>query len=146
MRYAAGAAVAAVLMLGAASPSRADDKDVIDYRQHIMKTLQEQTAIIGEIVSAAIPADNLPAHAEAIALAAQISLKSFEPKVAGGEAKPDVWAKWDDFSKRMNEFATATRTFADMAKKGASLSEMTSILTQALPCKECHDLYRQEPK
>lgn len=134
----------AVVLLVAAPAARADDKDVIDYRQHIMKTLQEQTAIIGEIVSGAVPGDALPAHAEAIALAAQISLKSFEAKVAGGEAKPDVWTKWPDFSKRMNEFATAARTFSDTAKKGASIAEMTSILTAALPCKECHDLYRQE--
>ncbi len=141
-----GVIIVAALSLGAAGAARAEDKDVIEYRQHIMKTLQEQTAIIGEIVSSAVPADNLTNHAEAIALAAQMSLKSFEAKVPGGESKPDVWAKWPDFSKRMNDFAAATRLFADTAKKGASVSEMTSILTAALPCKECHDTYRQEGK
>lgn len=144
MRHALYASLAAVLAMTAPAAVRADDKDVIEYRQHAMKTLQEQTAIIGEIVSGAVPADNLPAHAEVIALAAQLSAKSFDAKVPGGESKPEVWTKWADFSKRMNEFAAATRVFADTAKKGATLSEMTSILTQALPCKECHDLYRQE--
>lgn len=146
MRHIGATVIVATLFLSVAGTSYADDKDIIEYRQHIMKTLQEQTAIIGEIVSAAVPADNLPAHAEAIALAAQISLKSFEAKVPGGETKPEVWAKWADFSKRMNDFSAATRLFADTAKKGATLAEMTSILTQALPCKECHDLYRQEGK
>lgn len=144
MRYAIYATLAATL---AAAPAAAyDDADVIAYRQQAMKTLQEQTAIIGEIVSGAAPEANLPAHAEAIALAAQISLKSFDAKVPGGEAKPEIWTKWPDFSKRMSEFAAATKVFSDTAKKGATLAEMTSILTQALPCKECHDLYRQEGK
>src|SRR5580698_5327922 len=84
--------------------AQADDKDVIDYREHIMKTLQEQTAEIGMIVSTQIPADNLTAHCEAIALTAKTALKSFEPKVLGGEAKPEVWAKYADFSARMNKF------------------------------------------
>lgn len=144
MRHAGYAIFAAALAAAVPATAWADDKDVIEYRQHIMKTLQEQTAIIGEIVSSAVPADNLPLHAEAIALAAQISLKSFEAKVPGGEAKPEVWTKWADFSKRMNDFAAATRLFSDTAKKGATLADMTSILTQALPCKECHDAYRAE--
>lgn len=138
------AALATVLAVIPMATAWADDKDVVEYRQRTMKTLQEQTAIIGEIVSGAVPADNLPAHAEAIALAAQLSAKSFDAKIPGGEAKPEIWTKWADFSKRMTEFATATRLFADTAKKGATLAEMTSILTQALPCKECHDVYRQE--
>ena len=136
--------MAAVLVLP--SLARAEDKDVVEYRQHIMKTLQEQTAIIGELVSDAIPADNLPQHAEAIALAAKIALKSFEAKVPGGESKPDVWAKWDDFSKRMKAFSAAADKLNDATKKGATLAEVTSMLVEVLPCKECHDLYRQEQK
>lgn len=144
MRQSVYVSLAALMMMSIPAAVWADDKDIIEYRQHAMKTLQEQTAIIGEIVSGAVPADNLPAHAEAIALAAQISAKSFDAKIPGGEAKPEIWTKWADFSKRMTEFTAATRLFADTAKKGATLSEMTSILTQALPCKECHDLYRAE--
>ena len=63
MRHAVYATLAAALAVTAPFAARADDKDVIEYRQHAMKTLQEQTAIIGEIVSGAVPADNLPAHA-----------------------------------------------------------------------------------
>jgi cytochrome c556 len=136
----------AVLSLALSTPARADDKDVIEYRQRNMKTLQEQTAIIGELVSSAIPADNLAAHAEAIALAAQIALKTFEQNVPGGESKPEVWTKWADFSARMNTFAQKTRMFADTAKKGGTIFDMTAILTEALPCKECHDVYRDEKK
>src|SRR5258706_9284836 len=85
-----------------------DDKDVIDYREHIMKTLNEQAEALGMILSTAIADNNATAHLEIIALTASTALKAFEPKVPGGESKPDVWAKWPDFSKRMNEFAAKT--------------------------------------
>ena len=39
------------LACGVASLARADDKDTIEYRQHIMKSLDAQSAILGQIVS-----------------------------------------------------------------------------------------------
>jgi cytochrome c556 len=139
------AALAGAMAFGQ-SASAAEDKDVIEYRERIMKTLQEQTATIGMIVSTQIPPDNLVQHAEAIALAAKIALKSFEAKVPGGEAKPEVWTKWDDFSKRMKTFEEKSQAMADAAKKGAGISEITEMLVDALPCKDCHDIYRAEKK
>ena len=50
----------------------AGDKDVIDYRRHIMNTLNEQSGALGMILSTAIPGDNIAAHLEAI------MLKSFD--------------------------------------------------------------------
>jgi cytochrome c556 len=125
----------------------ADDQDVIDYREHIMKTLDEQAAAVGMILSTVVPGDNTAAHLQAIALTAQIALKAFEPKVPGGEAKPEVWSKWADFSKRMNEFAKNTAEAAAVAKEKAyddpALGEK---VVDALSCKSCHDVYRKEKK
>jgi len=124
---------------------RADDKEVIDYREHIMNTLNEQAAALGQILSGTIPDDNLVAHLETIALTASTALKSFEPKVQGGEAKPEVWSKWPDFSKRMNEFAQKTAEMAKIAKEKSKDEAVASAL-DALTCKSCHDEYRQEKK
>src|SRR4051812_4109116 len=74
-----------------------DDKDVVDYRQHIMKSLEQQTAALGQILSGAGPTENTVAHMETLALTASIALKSFEAKVPGGAAKPEVWKDWADF-------------------------------------------------
>ena len=140
--------IAGVVFAGmmAAGMARADDKDVIDYREHIMKALEEQTAAIGMIVSTQIPPDNVAAHASAIALSAKLALKSFEPKVQGGQAKPEVWTKWDDFSARMKKFEVNSQKLADAANKGANIGEITEMLIDALPCKDCHDTYRDEKK
>jgi cytochrome c556 len=122
-----------------------DDKDVVDYRQHIMKSLEQQTAALGQILSGAGPAENTVAHMETLALTASIALKSFEAKVPGGAAKPEVWKDWADFSKRMKEFAEKS---AEMAKIGREQGADQAALhvIEALPCKGCHDVYRDEKK
>lgn len=126
--------------------STADDQDVIDYRKHVMATLQAQTAALGMIMSGAIPDDNAIAHMDIIARAAATALKSFEPRVEGGDAKPEVWAQWDDFSARMNEFAERTAAMAKTAhEKGKDEALLQAM--DALTCKQCHDTYRvKKPK
>jgi cytochrome c556 len=123
----------------------ADDKDVVEYREHIMNTLNEQAAALGEILSGAIPADSAATHFEAVALTASTALKAFAPKVVGGEAKPNVWSDWQDFERRMKEFAKRTAEAASTAKaqgKDASLADLVDGFT----CKGCHDIYRDKKK
>jgi len=120
-----------------------EDKDVIDYRQHIMKSLDEQVAAIGMIVSYQIPEDQMQQHLDQIALMAKISLSSFQAKVPGGESKPEVWSQWTDFSTKMNEFATRTAKLAEDAKTGG-VQTVTAQLADALTCKTCHDIYRSK--
>ncbi len=77
--------------------STADDQDVIDYRKHIMETLDAQVAALGMIMAGAIPDDNVVAHLDIIAATAATALKAFEPKVEGGGSKPEVWAQLGRF-------------------------------------------------
>lgn len=120
-----------------------EEKDVIDYRTHIMMSLDAQAAALGMIVSTQIPADNLVAHLDAIALTAKQALKSFEQKVPGGESKPLVWEQWKDFSDRMNTFAVKTAELARTARtKGQDA--VVADMVGALACKSCHDIYRDK--
>ena len=137
-------ALAASLAFAPALAS-ADDKDVIDYREHVMNTLSEQAGALGQILSTAIPDANATAHLEILALTASTALKAFEPKVQGGESKPEVWTKWDDFSARMKDFQTKTAGAAKMAKEKGAQAAMANIL-DVLTCKSCHDIYRDEKK
>jgi cytochrome c556 len=135
-------ALAAMFLLPAA---HADDKDAVEYREHIMNSLNAQAAVLGQIVSTAIPPDNAVAHLDALALLASTALRSFEPKVPGGEAKPEVWSNWPDFSKRMNEFAERTAAAAKIAHSEGPEAAMFNML-DVLSCKSCHDVYRAEKK
>jgi cytochrome c556 len=122
----------------------ADDKD-IEYRQHVMTTLNEQAAELGMILSTAIPNDNTASHIDTLALAASVSLKAFEPKAQGGEAKPDVWSNWPDFQKRMKDFAAKTAEMSKVAHAQGP-DPALEMVVGALSCKSCHDVYRAEKK
>jgi len=133
-------------LLFAALPVLASDQDAVQYREAVMKTLDEQSAALGEIASDAIPDDNLVVHMEILALTASTALKAFEPKVPGGQAKPQVWANWADFSKRMTDFAQKTAAGAKIAKEQGKDAAVTEIIDYANSCKGCHDTYRQDKK
>jgi len=138
-------AMAAVASLQFSVGARADNQDVIDYRQHIMNTLNEQAAALGEILSGAIPDDNVVSHMDALALTAATALKAFVPKVPGGEARPEVWSQWDDFSRRMNDFAQQTASMAKIAHAQGKEAALAKVM-DALSCKKCHDSYRREKR
>lgn len=135
---------AAMLLPVAQAETPAASKDVIEYRQRIMKSMNAQAAIFGQIVSYAIPNDNLPAHLDTMALLAATALKSYEPKVQGGGSKPEVWSNWPDFEARMRAFAKNTAKAAELSDTDpeAALARMLDVLD----CKACHDTYRTEKK
>ncbi len=140
---AVGALLLPIFLLGFQQAATAEDQDIIDYRELIMKQLDAESAALGMISSGQIPADSLSLQAKAIANSAKSALKAFEPKVQGGEAKPEVWTKWDDFSKRMQTFAQKTEEMAKVSESG-NVQKVTELMTDALQCKACHDVYRNK--
>ena len=134
----------ALLLAALPALALASDQDVIQYREAIMKTLNEQSAALGQIASGVIPDTNLVAHMQIVALAASAALKAFQPKVPGGQAKPDVWTNWADFSKRMTDFAQETAKGVQIAKTQGQDGALTEIVAYANDCKGCHDMYRHD--
>jgi cytochrome c556 len=122
----------------------ADDQETVDYREHIMKTMAEQIAAIAQMQKSQIAPANLAVHTKILAIAATTAKNAFTPKVPGGKAKPDVWANWADFSKRLDELSAATAGLDEAAKAGGLPAAVAKM--QSLPCKGCHDNYRQEDK
>jgi cytochrome c556 len=120
-----------------------DNQNAIDYRQHVMNTLNEQAGALGQILSGAAPDDNVVSHIDVIALTAATALKAFEPKAPGGEAKPEVWSNWADFQKRMQDFADKTALMAKTAHSDGKDAALQQVI-DALSCKSCHDTYRKE--
>lgn len=137
--FALGALVFATL------PSRADDQDVIDYRTHVMKTLGEQMDAVGMILENKAPPDNFATHLKVLAVTATQAKKAFEPKVAGGNSKPEVWSNWADFSKRLDQLVTTTGELAADAPH-QSVAAMGEKLRSTLKCKSCHENYRKPLK
>jgi cytochrome c556 len=138
--------LAAIAIVGTLLPisGHADDQDVRDYRSHIMKTLGEQFAALNQIAKGKAPAADVAVQAEVLSITAGVAKGAFTPKVTGGEAKPEVWEKWDDFSKRMDEMVAAAQDVAKAAKQGG-VAAVTPKLS-SLSCKGCHDVYRVQKK
>jgi cytochrome c556 len=133
------------VLVCAALPARADDQDVIDYRTHVMKTMGEQMGAIGMILENKAPPDNFATHMKVMAVTATQAKKAFEPKLPGGNAKPEVWANWADFSKRLDELVAATSDLASAAQH-ESVAAVGGKLKSTLKCKGCHDNYRKPLK
>lgn len=124
--------------------SFADDQDVRDYRSHVMKTLGEQFAALNLIVKGKGPAADVAVQAEVLSMTAGLAKVAFTPKVTGGEAKPEVWDKWADFSKRLDDLVAASGDIAKAAKQGGVAAVTPKLST--LSCKGCHDEYRVAKK
>lgn len=134
------AAVFAVSLAGPAT-AFADDQDVIDYRRHVMKTMGEEVASLRMIIDRKAPAESFAAHARVLAITATMAKKAFEPKVSGGDAKPEVWANWADFARRLDTLVSATDDLAKLAQSGG-VAAAGPKFDDALSCKGCHDRYR----
>lgn len=141
-------AASAVLFAWQASgavDSKAESEGIIFERQQVMEQMGKDADVLGKIVAGQLPADRLAATAKAIAQGAHDSVDAFKQQVPGGHAKPEVWSNNADFSARMEKFATN----ADAMAKAAETGDMTAVMgmmVEALPCKECHDVYREKKK
>lgn len=138
--WAAGSAVGA----GAPQPGSAENEGIIFERQNIMTRLERDAEELGNIVAGVAPKDRLAAVTRSIANGARDSLESFRAQVPGGHSKPAVWSDNADFMRRMEAFARNSEAMAKAGETGNVLA-VTGLLIDAMPCKQCHDLYR-EPK
>ncbi len=131
--------ISVVTLLCMSLPVSADDQDIIDYRQHVMKTIDEQVSILKMIAQSKAPADDVATQAKVLAVAASTAKLAFQTNVAGGRSKLVIWTQWPDFSKRLDALVAATDELAKSARPGDAAGLAKKV--EALPCKGCHDEY-----
>lgn len=130
------------------TPDRASDEQtregLIFERQQIMNQLGRDSELLGKIVAGIEPSSKLAATTRSIAAGAKESLESFRQEIPGGRAKPDVWSPTSDFFPKMEAFVGNSEAMAKAGETG-SVPAVTALMIDALPCKQCHMVYR-EPK
>lgn len=136
-----GAGVA-LLLAGLLAPGAraASEPDAVSYRRHVMKTMGEQVAALGQVLQQKGPAENAALHARTISIAAKTALKAFEPKVSGGEAKDEIWRNWPDFTRRLNALSVNAADLAVIAERDGLPAVQAKVMS-VLSCKSCHDAY-----
>lgn len=142
--FAMGAALFSWQASGA-EDARIEAEGIIFERQQIMMQLGKDADTLGKIVAGQLPADQLAATTKAIAQGARDSVEAFKPQIPGGHAKPEVWSNNADFSARMEKFAVSADVMAKAGEAG-NMAGVLGVMIDALPCKECHDLYREKKK
>ena len=140
-----GTAMAVALFtFGISAVQAAEDKDVIDYRQNLMKSLGAHAAGLGAIAQNKVPyGENLAHHADAIAAAAEAAQLAFAQNLPGGTAAANIWEEWDDFQARFAGLAESAREVAAAARSGG-MAEAGPKMGEMFVCKSCHDKYRTE--
>lgn len=138
------AAVAAIVLSLGFSSAQAADKDYIDYRQNVMKSLGAHAGALGAIAQNKVPyGDNLALHADAIAAAADAALLAFEKNLPGGTSAANIWENWEDFEGRFKALSAAAKDVAAAARSGG-MAEAGPKMGGLFSCKSCHDEYRTE--
>jgi cytochrome c556 len=126
-------------------PDPAEAQGIIFERQQTMLQLEKDSDLMGRIVAGLVPADKMAETARAIARGAKDAYEDFKPNLPGGRAKPEIWSNWPDYSQRMESFVRNSDAMSKAAEKG-NVSVVISMLGDALPCKQCHDVYRTPRK
>lgn len=137
------AALAVALPLVPLSTVHGQAEDPVLARQLIMQQLEDEAEALGSIAARITPPTKMAEHANNVAKLAKESLESFKPNAPGGSAKPEIWTNWADYSKQMETFIANADKMAKAADAG-DLNGVTDQLADALPCKQCHDVYRQK--
>jgi cytochrome c556 len=143
MKFVKAVVIGAVLAAGAAfaEGDRTDPNAIA--RSDLMKTIGKNTGILGDMAGGKAAYDAAAAEAAkaAIVEAAGKIEATFKDQGAAdpaSEAKPEIWAEWDDFladAKKLGEAAGAM-DIASAESIGAGMGALGGA------CKDCHSEFR----
>ncbi|MEY4697915.1 MAG: hypothetical protein RIT14_2343 [Pseudomonadota bacterium] len=133
----------ACLTLGAGIAFAAEATDpTVKARQQLMDTIAMNTKVLGDMAGGKAAFDAAAADAAKTALAAAAAdiATAFEPQASDPKstAKPDIWANWDDYTKKAEALATAAAALDPASVEGVQAG-MAAI---GGACKDCHSTYR----
>ncbi|WP_172297494.1 cytochrome c [Pseudoruegeria sp. HB172150] len=134
----------ATLILAATAAIAAENPAVVA-RQDAMKTIGMSTKVLGDMAKGETAFDAAAAQAAATAMAEQAAMVPalFEPEEddPDSEAKPEIWANWDDFTAKAADLEAA----AASAAGSITTAEDIGAAMQAIgpTCMACHRTYRE---
>lgn len=135
-------ALAVALPLAPFSVVHGQAEDPVLKRQLIMQQVDEDAEALGMIAAGLEPKTKMLDHAKSIAKSARDSYEAFKQNAPGGRAKPEVWSNWADYSAKMEAWIANADKMVAAAEKN-DVNGVTEVMVDALPCKGCHDVYRE---
>ena len=124
----------------------AGDKEHIEYRQKVMKSVGADMGAISDIVKHDLPfGTRLAVHASRMQLAAALITRAFEQSTAdlATDAKPEIWTKQDEFKQAITDFGVAAKALEDAAKRGEPDEIQAAVKDLGKSCGGCHKPFRK---
>jgi len=137
---------ASIATIGTAAPS---GEDTIYYRQAAMTMLGWNVQPLGAMVKGKLPWDakQFVVHADRIASLAPQVLEGFakgSDKGATTDAKPAIWANFDDFQSKYDDLVAQSKVLSTVAHSGDEAAMKDQFKKTAQACKACHEKYKAD--
>lgn len=141
------AAVSAMLVSSVSAESKAEKS--IEYRQGVYRVIGWNFGMMGAMVKGEVPYDKeaFAKRATNVATMAPMVLEGFGPgtnKGAKTEAKPEIWAKMDDFKLKLSKMNDEATKLAAISKTGSFDEIKKQFGATGASCKACHDEYKMK--
>ena len=136
-------------LLSSTAIAQAKPEDAIKYRQGAYKVMGWNFAPMAAIVKGEKPYDKdaFARHAAILEFASKLPIEGYGPgtdKGADTKAKPEIWAKMDDFKAKMTKMNEETAKLAAIAKSGSFDDIKKQFGATGGSCKACHDDYKNK--
>ncbi len=143
MKFVKAVMIGAVLIAGAAYAKGDRTDPNAKARSDLMRDIGKNIGILGDMAGGKAAYDAAAAEAAKAALVAdaaniEVAFKDQGAADPASEAKPDVWANWDEFlgdAKKLGDAATAMDV-ASVETIGAGMGALGGA------CKDCHTEFR----
>ena len=125
-----------------------DAEKAVEYRQKALSVMQNNFAVMGDMVKGDTDydADIFTARAQDFARLSHIPWAAFSVEGAmpgdDTDALPAIWDNWDDFQDRADSFSASAEKLYEVSQDGSLDSIRPVFMETAKSCKGCHDQYR----
>ncbi len=140
-------AAGALIALGAGMAyAQANPANLLKYRQGVMRAVAFQFGPLTGVAKGEIPwgpaLAQKAANLAALAVIAEDVFPAASKDIPDSDAKPEIWAKPDDFKAKMTAFKAETAKLADLAKAGNVDAVKAQVSAVGKTCGGCHDDFR----
>jgi cytochrome c556 len=122
---------------------RTEREAIIFERQQIMMQLSRDSELLGKIVAGSESRGKLPQATRGIAQGAHDAAEAYRLALPGGHTRPEAWSNRADFMARMQAFSRNADAMAAAGERN-DVNAVIGLMIDALPCKQCHDVYREK--
>lgn len=143
-----GAGLLALSVSASAQHAFNDADKAVEYRQKALSIMQNNFAVMGDMVKGDIEFDGMifAERANDFAALSAIPWVGFsQPGAQPGnntDALPAIWDNWDDFVERAEQLQNDAQALKAAAEGGDQANIRTAFLAAARNCKGCHDQYK----